>query len=86
MDKVSNEIKYVSSRKNSRYNHNYYFGGLDPCEFLRNDIVDFCESAPDGSSQVATILRTVWELSEIPNAGRRRHWERKRVTSARNVK
>lgn len=33
-----------------RYNHSYYFGRSNPCEFLRNDGIDFCESAPDGSN------------------------------------
>lgn len=78
MDKrsVKNKIKYVSSAKNLRYNHSYNFGGLDPCKFLRNDVIDFCEGAPDGSNEVTAVLVFVWEITEMPNGSRgRRHWE-----------
>jgi len=71
MDEMSvEEIKCVSSRKNLRYNHSYNFGGLDPCKFLRNDVIDFCEGAPDGMNEVTAALGFVWEFSEIPNGSR----------------
>jgi len=68
MDERSVErIKCVSSTKNLRYNHSYNFGGLDPCKFLRNDVIDFREGAPDGSNEVTAALGFVWEFFEIPN-------------------
>ena len=77
MDERSVEkIKYVSSTKNLRYNHSYNFGGLDPCKFLRNDVIDFCEGMPDGLNEVTVVLGFVSEFSEMPNGSRgRRHWE-----------
>jgi len=83
MDKRSvKKIKYASSTKNLRYNHSYNPGGLDSCEFLRNDVIDFCEGAPDGSNEVAAVLGFVWEFFEIPNGSRgRRHWEGEEMKS-----
>ena len=76
MDRRSvKKIKYIFLTKNIRYNYGHNFSGLDPCKFLRDDVIDLGEGAPDGLKEVAAALGFVWVLSEMPNRSRgRRHW------------
>jgi hypothetical protein len=42
--------------KNLRYDYSHNFRGLDPCKFLRDDVLDLGEGAPDGLKEVAAAL------------------------------
>ena len=50
------KIKYIFLTKNLCYDYSHNFRGLDPCKFLRDDVLDLGEGAPDGLKEVVAAL------------------------------